>query len=370
MRYASRRRAFTLIELLVVIAIIAVLIALLLPAVQAAREAARRTQCVNNLKQIGLGLHSYHSAMNSFPLGGNPAPNNPGVNCCQLWGGWSAQTMILPYMEQGPVFNTINFVSIGLGNGGNGENWNTTGTLTRINVFLCPSSTVPSVTWYGRPYPGNSYFANAGSTVMWRGDQTYTPNGIFQVGGAVRTVGDVRDGTSNTIAYGEWRIGDFDDSKKSIQDMVGIKTYADFGATGRDMVSPTSNMAGGGGGVLTAVNECAQIWQTTPVTTNNGYGNGGQRSWIGRTWAFGHYAYALGNTVVPPNSPYPNCQFYDTNSDSDSGGMFGLSSYHSGGANVMMADGSVKFIKSSIAYTVLWALGSRDQGEVISSDSY
>ena len=97
---SRNRRGFTLIELLVVIAIIAVLIALLLPAVQAAREAARRAQCTNNLKQIGLALHNYHSAINSLPWGDGP-----------WWIEWSAHTLLLPYMEQGPIYNAINFAT-------------------------------------------------------------------------------------------------------------------------------------------------------------------------------------------------------------------------------------------------------------------
>jgi prepilin-type N-terminal cleavage/methylation domain-containing protein/prepilin-type processing-associated H-X9-DG protein len=372
-RRGRAHRGFTLIELLVVIAIIGVLIALLLPAVQAAREAARRSQCTNNLKQIGLALHNYVSTMGSFPLGGNPAPGNPSSGCqpwnnngCQFWGGWSAQTMMLPYLEQTPVYNSFNFVTIGLGNGGNGENWNTTGSLTRANVFLCPSSSVPAGTWYSKPYPGNCYFASAGSTLMWRGDQSSAPNGLFAVGGPVKGLQDVRDGTSTTVAFGEWRIGDFDDNKFSIQDMTGVNTYSDFGATSRDMVSPTSNMPAGGGMVQPALAKCAAAWQN-----RTGYGGApGQRSWIGRTWAFGHYAYGLGNMVVPPNSPYPYCQYWDTNSDSDSGGIWGMTSYHTGGANACFADGSVHFLKSSIAWNVFWALGSRDQGETVSADQY
>src|SRR5512147_2313581 len=105
----NTRRAFTLIELLVVIAIIGVLIALLLPAVQAAREAARRSQCVNNLKQIGLAMHNYHSARNAFPLGSAKNPKNWPGDSDLIWSGWSAHAMMLPYLEQQALFNAANF---------------------------------------------------------------------------------------------------------------------------------------------------------------------------------------------------------------------------------------------------------------------
>ena len=110
MSTTKMRRGFTLIELLVVIAIIAVLIALLLPAVQAAREAARRSQCTNNMKQIGLGLHNYHQAIDSFPQGMSQSAANPNYQGgYENWGEWSPQAEMLPYMEQSPVYNAINF---------------------------------------------------------------------------------------------------------------------------------------------------------------------------------------------------------------------------------------------------------------------
>src|SRR5262245_18843742 len=102
----ARRRGFTLIELLVVVAIIAVLIALLLPAVQPAREAARRAQCINNLKQLGLGLFNYESTNGTFPLMVSMSGTG---NTVAWWGGWGVSPRILPYMEQGPMFNAVNF---------------------------------------------------------------------------------------------------------------------------------------------------------------------------------------------------------------------------------------------------------------------
>src|SRR5262245_27818195 len=153
-----RRSGFTLIELLVVIAIIAVLIALRLPAVQAAREAARRSQCVNNLKQIGLAMHNYHSTTNSFPQGASKNPKNGPGDSDLIWSSWSAQALMLPYLEQQALYSAANF-SWGINPFGDPcYQINSTVSNTILNSFMCPSD--PNV---GRPNI-NNYYASVGTT--------------------------------------------------------------------------------------------------------------------------------------------------------------------------------------------------------------
>ena len=159
-----KRQGFTLIELLVVIAIIAVLIALLLPAVQAAREAARRSQCVNNLKQIGLAMHNYHQSINSFPQGKSQSSSTFGTMTGYAgWGEWSAQAMMLPYMEQTPIYNSINFnYDMIYGSGGS---TNLTASTRVITAFTCPSDT--QVAFGGAPPMSFTMYANYGNQSAW-----------------------------------------------------------------------------------------------------------------------------------------------------------------------------------------------------------
>ena len=369
----SSTRGFTLIELLVVIAIIAVLIALLLPAVQAAREAARRAQCVNNLKQIGLALHNYHSTNDCFPPGalalfanGNVADiNNPKNN----WGP-SAHARMLPSLEQQALYNALNF-SVGVFNDPLGTPMNTTVSITKINTFLCPSSTTPGWNFQGATAPlgsykapGNSYFASVGSSLEFAAQQTGgPPNGPFPyVGTKGRAIGitAITDGTSNTIGFGEWKIGSGTLGTKSLQDVIFFGSYP--GGTARN--NGTLNMPHPAlvASFQTWLNQCAQTWAS-------GGGRYDKTITLGEAWAFGLVGYSQGNVLQGPNPKSPNCNIHASGSI-ENPGVFGLSSYHPGGANVLMLDGSVRFLKDSVSNPTIWALGSIKQGEIVSSDSY
>ncbi len=354
-------RGFTLIELLVVIAIIAVLIALLLPAVQAAREAARRSQCVNNLKQLGLGLHNYHQAINSFPIGKSKGLTNNSPGNYDGWTDWSAQAMMLPYMEQTPIYNSINFNYLA-GHDVAG-NTNSTAYLAQINVFLCPSD--PNAG--GTTGNTNSYRGSIGTTTDVNkynnnnnGDNSASQStGVFTYFN-VYGLRDIIDGSSNTIAYAESLAGD----KNTI---AGRRTNG------------VTNVGGASGGQFLdasgqpgSTNSIAVLNAIAACTSANASGTSITNA-IGQRWGWGATAETLFNTVVTPNSKlagFNSCRVTCPNCGPDDSIFSVAQSYHSGGVNVLFADGSVKFIKDSINMQTWMALGTKANGEVISADQY
>jgi prepilin-type N-terminal cleavage/methylation domain-containing protein/prepilin-type processing-associated H-X9-DG protein len=375
-RIRTDSNGFTLIELLVVIAIIAVLISLLLPAVQSAREAARRTQCNNNMKQIGLALHNYHDTNGSFPPGG--------VEWSAAAGPWTGnqtkmswRALILPYMEQGNLYNSVNVMvsmdgSFAAGNPGQMF----TAWMTVASVWLCPSdgkngdgllpwwdggnnptgqaaglgsppinpatkqaATVIAVSNYAGSY-GDNYAGGplCGGCLPWESPwpATKLPPGQPQIGylgwwgskydangnidgGILRgffdyqtlniaTLASVTDGTSNSIIVGE---------------VLPVQTID----------SNFWNENGGTAGTTIPINFNSNTVPAADPTCN------GQ-------WSTG----VLG------------CRFGAASK--------GFKSMHPGGANFVFADGSVKFLKSSISIATYCALGSRNGGEVVSADAY
>jgi prepilin-type N-terminal cleavage/methylation domain-containing protein/prepilin-type processing-associated H-X9-DG protein len=350
-RIGRRPRGFTLIELLVAIAIIAVLIALLLPAVQAAREGGRRAQCVNNLKQIGLAIANYESAIGCIVPGyislckGNCASGvalpdpvavpgfNPDPHTLDNGPGWGWLAMLLPYAEQTPLYGAINV---------NLPTWvadNATAVTTQINVFLCPTANNPNATCrmvdvnLNLLPVANPFFARANYQYNMGWDDTsmqppYTDcddpvlgcNGPIYRNSRVTYAG-VTDGLSNTVFASEKAPYLADASWVGI--IPGYRHFAynafasiGTGGPGLNYDYPASILASHSGPSL----------------------------------------YEAPQVIHPPNSPVGHTdEFY---------------ALHPGGANVLMGDGSVRFVKQSINLRTWQALSSRSVGEVISADSY
>jgi prepilin-type processing-associated H-X9-DG protein len=253
---------------------------------------------------------------------------------------------------------------------------------TKISSLICPSAPFPSGTYYGVKIPGNSYFASVGASLMWVGATGLSaPNGLFMFGGgndgngqpnngvAALAIRDISDGTSNTIAFGEWRLGDQNSGSLSIQDVISHGPGYPFGLTDcTDWGSPLMNMQQANYGAFQAwLNKCAGL---APASTSANPNWEFNMSYVGQAWNQGMFGWTLGNTLVAPNSKYPNCRCCSWDGDWDCPGMYTLSSFHPGGGNVAFADGSVRFLKSTTGTFIVWALGSRSGDEVLSSDSY
>ena len=313
-RVSRRWRAFTLIELLVVIAIIAVLIALLLPAVQQAREAARRSQCKNNLKQYGLALANYHDTYGMFAIGGTGG-------CCSLPPNLGFQPRLLPYLDQAPLFNQLNMsaadtTTLTLSNG-------STVISQQIPVALCPSDGI-------NPYPGvgqNNYDGSLGSQANGSVDSNCNPYNSFALqsenngdglnisalsgmgsrDGPSVSIRDVTDGTSNTIHMGE--------------------------------VLPSCNDHSGGG--FWQMNAAGNFHASTIVAIND---------------------YTTCSWASTGQRRYPNCTNWNNWNIS-----WGFRSRHTGGAHFLFVDGSVHFLSENISMQTYQYLGGRADGQVVGS---
>jgi prepilin-type N-terminal cleavage/methylation domain-containing protein/prepilin-type processing-associated H-X9-DG protein len=349
--HTTKHRGFTLIELLVVIAIIAVLIALLLPAVQSAREAARRAQCINNLKQIGLGLHNYHSTHNVFPMSDTAAWTSYGY--VSDWGAWSAHALLLGYMEGQPVYNSCNFNWVVYFS--QGYNINLTVTNTILNVFICPSDGQSPDPPNNRQWFGNTdnYFASYGTTTEW---ELPDSTGIF-AHLKPHGIQDITDGSSNTIAFSEGLIpGDtlFAPYRGGVSAAIYPKNVG-------GLFDARTNIPR----VMSDLQTCTQYFQAKqfPAGAND----------KGLRWGIGGFGMTSFNTIVPPNSPqdaWGGCRLDQAGGGFAWGQYSNSTSNHPGGCNFLLGDGSVKFIKSSINMQTYWSLGTRNGGEVVSSDQY
>jgi prepilin-type processing-associated H-X9-DG protein len=248
---------------------------------------------------------------------------------------------------------------------------NSTVTTTTLNTFLCPSSVAPGwsiqgadAVLNGLKAPGNSYFASLGSGLEFAAQQSKgPPNGPFPyIGtlGHVTKIPDVQDGLSNTIAFGEWKIGSGAKNTQSIQDIVFLGTFpAGTARNNGTLILPHPTLVAS---LPAWLDHCAKTWRS-------GGGRKGKTDTIGESWALGLVGYTQGNLAVPPNAKVPNCST-DGTGTIESVGSYAPSSFHPGGANVLMLDGSVRFLKDSVSNQTLWALGSIKQGEVISADSF
>ncbi|MDR0338510.1 MAG: DUF1559 domain-containing protein [Planctomycetaceae bacterium] len=364
-QFSHRTRGFTLVELLVVIAIIGVLIALLLPAVQAAREAARRMQCLNQLKQYGIALHNYHSTFNCFPGLGSDGKNidfASATAASSLTNGiYSVQARLLPYMEQNSLHEKIDYNQLLFEGGSRGAaitfRYHVTDVIN-AKFFTCPSDPLSNRT----DIPGifQKYTASdntlpettstaPGSYVLCHGDDVmrigpasiegrsgFPTNGLFHYFSCYG-IEAITDGTSNTMAMSESVIADGQVyPTMSVEDVIDLKLNCMLiGASVTGYAPPA--------------------WSTVNPIDSSVYGSTWTSNRMG-SWICGTPYNSVFSAYLSPNNKYPMLLWMNY-------GFYMASSYHAGGVNVLKADGSVKFVPNSIDWSVWRAAATRDGGE-------
>jgi prepilin-type N-terminal cleavage/methylation domain-containing protein/prepilin-type processing-associated H-X9-DG protein len=345
MNRSSRSLGFTLIELLVVIAIIGVLIALLLPAVQQAREAARRAQCSNNLKQLGLALNNYADTHGILPEGITPnfqAPHGAG------WQAMGAFVHLLPFMDQSQNYDAVNFQRHSR------STFNTTALNSAVNSYICPSDKSKSINFALIPNGQGSYAISLGSlpvaqygndpgpfgdyTDLWGAFINYRGNGAFQVYGKPVKLKDVADGLSKTFAMGE------------ASQFIGLTdnffmNYVNIGWWGTgDPLVPSGGLFNGMAYSVPQLNATPNAHNYPPCDDNAPVGS------------------PCGN-VYWPNDPTGSSAAYEGGAQVGEWGQYGFRSMHPGGVNFVMLDGSVQFLSTSGDRMVRVALSTVAKGD-------
>ena len=335
----TNRRGFTLIELLVVIAIIAILVALLIPAVQSAREAGRRIQCTSNLRQFGLALANYQSGFGVYPFGvGSDGDKTLSKVASPTNRRYSMHAQVLPFLDQGPLFSQLNFTlapfypdTTGDPRVINGNGPNETAAVVVVSTFLCPTdrNRMPS-----RPWGANNYRScNGGSWSGRLGD------GLFGQGSAIRPA-DIGDGLSQTAAMSE-RIRGHDDFQQ-------IDRLSDISR----MPAPWTE-TGFQRWCLGLTDQEAAALPHNPSDANSGH-----------TWLEGNMTWTRYNHLLPPGNRA--C----ANGLTWNGVAMSATSFHTAGVNLLMADGSVHFVKNAVDPKLWQALATIRGGEVVSADSF
>ena len=337
------QRGFTLIEVVVVISVITVLMSLILPAVMRARESVRRTQCMNNLRQVGIALQAFESTHQHYPYAFGRGRG--------FVRSYSPLAELLPHLEEDAVYNAINFSKVDPETAGGGGEWREVERArarfgrVRIDVFLCPSDPYAR----GPEFGGTNYRINLGTHATWgcepfledppdpKGGDGFFYGTISRNPSIGGRGGAMRDGLSNTVALAERLVG---------------SAAAGLYPEGNYFSADPSEANGGCWSRENWIRRCQAITRDSPVVTTMGHG-----------WLYSDYESTNYNHILAPNSPVPDCgALYH--------GVVTSRSWHRGGVNVSMGDAQARFISEEIDIEVWRALGTRASGDIVDADAF